>query len=65
MSATARSARRINNLMLWVNACGVMEAGRLAEKTGIDLVKLREALMMSSGASDSLKEWDLCPSPGR
>ena len=36
-----------------------MEAGRLAETTGIDLVKLREALLMSCGASDALKEWDM------
>ncbi len=50
--------KAINNLMLWFNACGVMEAGRLAEKTGVDLVKLRDALLTSSAASDSLKEWD-------
>lgn len=49
----------MNNLLLWVNAIGLLEAGRLAETTGIDLVKLREALMMSSGASDALKEWDM------
>ena len=36
----------------------MLEAGRLAETTGIDLVKLRDALM-SSGASDALKEWDM------
>jgi 3-hydroxyisobutyrate dehydrogenase/2-hydroxy-3-oxopropionate reductase len=42
-----------------VNAIGLMEAGQLAATTGIDLVKLREALMMSSGASDALKEWDM------
>ena len=35
-----------------------MEAGQLAETTGIDLVKLRDALLTSSGASDALKEWD-------
>jgi 3-hydroxyisobutyrate dehydrogenase-like beta-hydroxyacid dehydrogenase len=44
--------KTMNNLLLWVNAVGLLEAGRLAETTGIDLVKLREALMMSSGASD-------------
>jgi len=49
----------MNNLLLWVNAIGLLEAGRLAETTGIDLVKLREALLMSSGASDALKEWDM------
>jgi 3-hydroxyisobutyrate dehydrogenase len=48
-----------NNLLLWVNAVGLLEAGRLAETTGIDLVKLRQALMISSGASDALKEWDM------
>jgi 3-hydroxyisobutyrate dehydrogenase-like beta-hydroxyacid dehydrogenase len=51
--------KTMNNLLLWVNAVGLMEAGKLAETTGIDLVKLREALMMSSGASDALKEWDM------
>ena len=51
--------KTMNNLLLWVNAIGLMEAGKLAETTGIDLVKLREALMMSSGASDALKEWDM------
>jgi 3-hydroxyisobutyrate dehydrogenase-like beta-hydroxyacid dehydrogenase len=51
--------KTMNNLLLWVNAVGLIEAGRLAETTGIDLVKLREALMMSSGASDALKEWDM------
>jgi len=50
--------KAINNLMLWFNAVGVLEAGRLAESTGVDLVKLRDALLTSSAASDSLKEWD-------
>jgi 3-hydroxyisobutyrate dehydrogenase len=51
--------KTMNNLLLWINAVGLIEAGRLAESTGIDLVKLREALLMSSGASDALKEWDM------
>ncbi|MGH6985148.1 MAG: NAD(P)-dependent oxidoreductase, partial [Stellaceae bacterium] len=51
--------KTMNNLLLWINAIGLMEAGRLAETTGIDLMKLRGALMMSSGASDALKEWDM------
>ena len=50
--------KAINNMMLWFNACGVMEAGRLAEKTSVDMDKLRDALLTSSAASDSLKEWD-------
>src|SRR5882672_9378088 len=51
--------KTMNNLLLWINAVGLIEAGRLAETTGIDLVKLRAALMMSSGASDALKDWDM------
>jgi len=51
--------KAMNNLLLWINAVGLIEAGRLAESTGIDLGKLREALLMSSGASDALKEWDM------
>jgi 3-hydroxyisobutyrate dehydrogenase-like beta-hydroxyacid dehydrogenase len=51
--------KAMNNLLLWINAIGLIEAGRLADSTGIDLPKLREALQMSSGASDALKEWDM------
>jgi 3-hydroxyisobutyrate dehydrogenase-like beta-hydroxyacid dehydrogenase len=51
--------KAMNNLLLWINAVGLMEAGRLAETTGIDLARLRDALQMSSGASDALKEWDM------
>ncbi len=51
--------KTMNNLLLWISAVGLIEAGRLAESTGIDLVKLREALLMSSAASDALKEWDM------
>jgi 3-hydroxyisobutyrate dehydrogenase-like beta-hydroxyacid dehydrogenase len=51
--------KTMNNLLLWISAVGLIEAGRLAETTGIDLVKLRDALMLSSGNSDALKEWDM------
>ena len=51
--------KAMNNLLLWINAIGLIEAGKLAASTGIDLVKLRDALQMSSGASDALKEWDM------
>jgi 3-hydroxyisobutyrate dehydrogenase-like beta-hydroxyacid dehydrogenase len=50
--------KTLNNLLLWINAVGLIEAGRLAEATGIDLGKLRQALLMSSGGSDALKGWD-------
>jgi len=51
--------KAINNLLLWINSVGLMEAGRLADSTGIDLVKLREALMLSSGNSAALADWDM------
>ena len=53
-----QAGKTMNNLLLWINAVGLIEAGRLAETTGIDLVKLRAALLISSGASNALKEWD-------
>ena len=32
-------AKMMNNYLLWVNGCALIEAGRLAESTGIDLPK--------------------------
>jgi 3-hydroxyisobutyrate dehydrogenase/2-hydroxy-3-oxopropionate reductase len=51
-------AKAINNYLLWITSLGLIEAGRLAASTGIDLPKLREALMMSSGKSQALEDWD-------
>ncbi len=50
--------KALNNFLLWVNGVALIEAGRLSEANGMDLVKLREALLLSSGASDALKNWD-------
>ena len=50
--------KAMNNFLLWVNGVALIEAGRLSEANGIDLVKLREALLISSGASDALKNWE-------
>ena len=50
--------KAMNNFLLWVNGVALIEAGRLSEAAGMDLVKLREALLMSSGASDALKNWE-------
>ncbi len=50
--------KSMNNFLLWVNGVALIEAGRLSESFGMDLVKLREALLMSSGASDALKNWE-------
>ncbi len=51
--------KTINNLLLWINSVGLIEAGRLAETSGIDLVKLRDALQISSAASAALNDWDM------
>jgi 3-hydroxyisobutyrate dehydrogenase and related beta-hydroxyacid dehydrogenases len=51
-------AKAVNNLLLWVDGVALLEAGRLAESTGIDLKVLREALLMSSGRSWALQNWD-------
>jgi 3-hydroxyisobutyrate dehydrogenase/2-hydroxy-3-oxopropionate reductase len=50
--------KAMNNLMLWITSIGLIEAGRVAESTGIDLPKLRDALMLSSGKSQALEDWD-------
>jgi 3-hydroxyisobutyrate dehydrogenase-like beta-hydroxyacid dehydrogenase len=50
--------KSMNNFLLWVNGVALIEAGRLSEANGMDLVKLRDALLMSSGASDALKNWE-------
>ena len=50
--------KAMNNYLLWVNGIALIEAGRLSEANGMDLVKLRDALLMSSGASDALKNWE-------
>ncbi|MCZ6885724.1 MAG: NAD(P)-dependent oxidoreductase [Alphaproteobacteria bacterium] len=52
-------AKTMNNMLLWVNGIALMEAGRLSESTGIDLPKLRQALLMSSGSSAALEDWDM------
>ena len=51
-------AKAINNLLLWVNGVALVEAGQLAQSTGIDLPELRNALQMSSGQSWALDQWD-------
>jgi 3-hydroxyisobutyrate dehydrogenase-like beta-hydroxyacid dehydrogenase len=50
--------KAMNNFLLWVNGIALIEAGRLSEAAGMDLVRLREALLVSSGASDALKNWE-------
>ena len=50
--------KALNNFLLWVNGVALIEAGRLSEANNMDLVKLRAALLKSSGASDALKNWE-------
>jgi 3-hydroxyisobutyrate dehydrogenase len=50
--------KAMNNLLLWITSVGLIEAGQVAAATGIDLPKLRDALMMSSGKSQALEDWD-------
>ena len=41
--------KAMNNFLLWVNGIALIEAGRLSEANGMDLVKLREALLDEFG----------------
>lgn len=52
-------AKTMNNFLLWVNGVALIEAAQLAQSTGIKLPKLREALLMSSGNSAALEDWDM------
>jgi 3-hydroxyisobutyrate dehydrogenase len=52
-------AKAMNNLLLWINSIGLIEAGQLAQSTGIDLPKLRDALQISSGKSQAMEDWDM------
>jgi len=51
--------KAMNNLLLWINSIGLIEAGQLAQSTGIDLQKLRDALQISSGKSQALEDWEM------
>jgi 3-hydroxyisobutyrate dehydrogenase/2-hydroxy-3-oxopropionate reductase len=50
--------KSMNNFLLWVNGVALIEAGRLSEAHGMDLVQLRSALLLGSGASDALQNWE-------
>lgn len=50
--------KSMNNFLLWVNGIALIEAGRLSEANGMDLVRLRDALLLGSGASDALQNWE-------
>ena len=50
--------KAMNNYLLWVNGCALLEAAKISEANGMDLPRLRDALLISSGASDALKNWE-------
>ena len=50
--------KSMNNFLLWVNGIALIEAGRLSQAHGMDLVQLRSALLLGSGASDALQNWE-------
>jgi 3-hydroxyisobutyrate dehydrogenase-like beta-hydroxyacid dehydrogenase len=51
--------KAMNNFLLWVNSIGLIEAGRMGESIGVDLPTLRDALLISSGGSQALIDWDM------
>jgi 3-hydroxyisobutyrate dehydrogenase-like beta-hydroxyacid dehydrogenase len=54
-----QAGKALNNLLLWVNGVALLEAAKLAESAGIDLPKLRDALLVSTGNSAALEDWDV------
>lgn len=50
--------KAMNNLLLWINGVALIEVGRIAESTGIDLVTLKDALQISSGKTQALDDWE-------
>ena len=50
--------KAMNNFLMWISGLGMIEAGRLAEAFGADLVKLRDALLISSARSATMEDWD-------
>jgi 3-hydroxyisobutyrate dehydrogenase len=54
---SAQVAKAANNLILWACLVADHEALALARCHGLDVEKLREALMISSAANDALAKW--------
>ena len=50
--------KAMNNFLMWVSGVAMIEAGRLGEELGMDLVKLRDALLISSARSAVMEDWD-------
>jgi 3-hydroxyisobutyrate dehydrogenase-like beta-hydroxyacid dehydrogenase len=54
---SAQVAKAANNLVLWACLVADHEALALARRYGVDVEKLRQALMLSSAANDALAKW--------
>ena len=54
---TAQVAKAVNNLILWACLVADHEALALAQRYGVDIDALRNALMMSSATNGPLGNW--------
>jgi len=56
-AGSAQVAKAANNLILWACLVADHEALALARRFGLDVDRLRQALLMSSAANDALAKW--------
>jgi 3-hydroxyisobutyrate dehydrogenase-like beta-hydroxyacid dehydrogenase len=54
---SAQVAKAVNNLILWACLVADHEGLALAKRYGLDVEKLRKALMRSSASNDALEKW--------
>ncbi|MEA3195120.1 MAG: 3-hydroxyisobutyrate dehydrogenase [Betaproteobacteria bacterium] len=54
---SAQVAKAVNNLILWACLVADHEGLALAQRFGLDVEKLRQALLMSSATNDALEKW--------
>ena len=54
---SAQVAKAANNLVLWACLVANHEALALASRYGVDVERLRRALLLSSAANDALEKW--------
>jgi len=56
---SAQVAKAVNNLIMWACLVADHEGLALAQRYGIDVEKLRQALLMSSAANNALGNWGM------
>lgn len=54
---SAQVAKAVNNLILWACLVADHEGLALAQRYGVDVEKLRKALLISSATNDALEKW--------